>query len=449
MHNIIAEINDNNGANYKMDVLRKHVANTELQRVLKLAYDTVTYTFGISMKNIVASDTVANPANVMSLATALDVLEFQLAARLVTGNAAIELLTTVINTVAVDSRPVVAGIINRDLRLNMGKSNINKVFKNLIVDPVYMRCGVFSKKSSTKINPKGAYVQLKADGTYREFSVAGGEVTSTSRNGERYNYPNINSVLCNCPDGHYIGELTVWENGAALDRATGNGMINSDSPPHDTIVLDLWDYVTPSEYTDVLNKVKATTPYSVRHSALTDIVNSSAVDVQNRHRIDVIETVIVDSFNDALAACSSWMSEGLEGAILKDANAVFKNGTSAQQLKMKLEIDIDVRITGFKEGKAGTKRTKTFGAMYFETDDGKIKGATSGFTDKQLVKFNNMRAELIGQVMTVCCNDITKGRSNDFYALSHPRFIELRNDKDTTDTIARALDTKEMATQLK
>ena len=52
---------------------------------------------------------------------------------------------------------------------------------------------------------------------------------------------------------------------------------------------------------------------------------------------------------------------------------------------------------------------------------------------------------MIGQIMAVTCNDITKGRDNDYYALSHPRFDEIRTDKTETDTLERALENKEMA----
>ena len=48
--------------------------------------------------------------------------------------------------------------------------------------------------------------------------------------------------------------------------------------------------------------------------------------------------------------------------------------------------------------------------------------------------------------MSVQFNDITQARTNDFYALSHPRFIELRDDKNSTDTLERVLELKEMAT---
>jgi len=51
----------------------------------------------------------------------------------------------------------------------------------------------------------------------------------------------------------------------------------------------------------------------------------------------------------------------------------------------------------------------------------------------------------MGMVMTLTCSDITRGRSNEHYALSHPRFVELRTDKTETDTLERIMETKQMA----
>ena len=107
-----------------------------------------------------------------------------------------------------------------------------------------------------------------------------------------------------------------------------------------------------------------------------------------------------------------------------------------------------MRVVGFIEGTPGTKREKTFGALMFENDEGTIKGSTSGFTDEMLEEINNNREKYMGKVFTVQFNDITKSRGSETYALSHPRFIEFRNDKDTTDTLERCLEMKEMAMNL-
>jgi DNA ligase-1 len=440
VYDIIQELNQENGSNYKMAVLKKYSDHVLLKRVLKMTYDRATYTYGISMKNIPPYNPNGGSA---TLELALLELDEYFAPRKITGNAAIERLTDIHNALGEDEATVFRCVINRDLRINLGRTNINKVYKNLIVKPLYMRCALFNDKTKLKINPKNAIVQLKADGTYREFRVENGIPSAITRSGQECDYPMINQELSDFPDGYYFGELTVWESGRAMDRATGNGLINSSEPPHDKIILELWDYVSPLEYANAANKVKGTTPYYKRLDTLKAIV--FGVSPIFARRIRVIETYEVQSFAEALAHCSDWMTAGYEGAILKDRNAIFRDGTSPQQLKLKLEIDADVRITGFLEGKVGTKREATFGSILFQSDDGKVKGRTSGFTDEQLEDFNSRRAELIGQIMTVTFNDLTQGRANEHYALSHPRFVELRNDKDETDTLERMMESKQMA----
>lgn len=457
IYNIIQELNENNGSNHKMDVLRKHKDNKTLQRVLKMTYDNVAFTYGVSMKNaeiigdlVSAGVQLGNIDKLLTLDEALDIIERDLCVqpdgtRKVTGNAAIACVEYLHECVeSVGDATVLSGLFDRDLRINMGRSNINKVFKKLIIKPPYMRCGLYNEKTKNRINPKGAYVQLKADGTYREFTVENGKVKANSRSGEEYEHPDQEAVLATYPDNHYIGELTVHNEYGVLDRATGNGMIKANKfPEHHYVVFDAWDVVSLEEYSNAANKIKGTTPYWKRFATLTDIIGKT--DMFSNKSVRVIETHIVDTLAEALVHCVRWMKAGLEGAIYKDKDAIFRDGTSPQQDKLKLEIDVDVRWTGFIEGKRNTKREKTFGSATFATDDGKIKGSCSGFTDKQLKEINDNRTDYINKIFTVTCNDITQARDNDHYALSHPRFTEIRDDKDETDTLERALATKQMA----
>ena len=447
---IINELNLNNGSNYKLDVLKKYKNDEFLKRILQMTEDRVKYTYGLSVKHWNKGDAakaIFSDAKVVKykLEDVLDFMENDLATRKVTGNKAIEMMDDFLMGLSLDDTTVATRVLNRDLRINMGRTQVNKVFPGLIQKPMYMRCGVYSKDTAKKINPKGAFVQLKADGTYREFTVENGIVTSNSRSGESYEYPLLNETMSEYPDGHYFGELTVMRDGVVLDRATGNGLINSLEPPHENIVLDAWDYVTLEEYTDASNKVKCKTPYWKRLGKLKEIL----FDISGKgSNVRVIETHEVNSIKEALEHCNHWMEMGLEGAILKDRDSVFRDGTNPQQLKLKLEIDIEVRLVGFQEGTIGTAREKTFGAILFETDDGQIKGKCSGFTDEQLFDYNSRREEMIGKIFTVQFNDLTKARHNEYYALSHPRFIEIRDDKTETDTLESALQLKKMAMEL-
>ena len=443
IYEIIQELNAENGSNYKMGVLRKHADNTLLQRVLKMTYDKVDFTYGITMKNV--STDVEYKTISISLSSALNTLENDFCSRRVTGNDALHKIGELLNQLSTEDGDIFAKVLTRDLRINMGRSNINKVFKGLIVKPVYMRCGLFKNGKKSKINPEGSIVQLKADGTYREFTVENGAVICNSRSGESYDYPVLNQTLKTYQDGHYIGELTVrLADGTICGRAIGNGLIKSmELPDGAEIVLDLWDYVTLEEYTNAANKIKGTTPYHQRLQTLLSIVGEELSPIPVS--INVIETHVINTIGEAMQHCVAWMEAGLEGGVWKDKDAIFRDGTSPQQEKMKLEIDAEVRIVGFKPGSVGTKREGKIGSIEFATDDGQVKGFASGFTDAELDDMDARREEIMGMIMEVTCNDITKGRSNDHYALSHPRFVELRADKTETDTLERMLETKAMA----
>ena len=142
------------------------------------------------------------------------------------------------------------------------------------------------------------------------------------------------------------------------------------------------------------------------------------------------------------------MEQGLEGGVLKDKGNCFKNGTSGTQLKIKLKVDAEMRITGFTDGTVGTKREGKIGAIQFSNDEGTIKGQCSGFSDAELDLFTKNKDNLIGRIISVEFNDLVKAENNDYYALSHPRFVEIRNDKDETDTLEKVMQLRDMAKSL-
>jgi len=475
----IKKMNETNSTNDKIATLTSYKSDTLVQRVLKMTYDKVAYSFGVTMKNVRAGSS----ENTIELPEALDYLE-KLANREFTGNAAIALVEEVLERVSEANRDVVEKILDRDLKINMGRTNINKVIKGLITKPIYMRCDIGTKKNIEKNISFPAIVELKADGTYRECSTTGTSASFISRSGESYSYPLFEDVLKDVEEGYLHGEMTVIcdenilklvlpkmekadkKNGTndaetlinnynehkannkeyILPRSLGNGLLNSDKVPYENIVFEVWDFVTPEDYQlaglkDKKNLPKV--PYSERFEKLKNIISNV-----NSNQIRVIEHKIVNNLKEAYEFTSEKMKEGLEGAILKDFGNVYKDGTSKTQLKLKLEIDAEMRVVGFIEGTPGTKREKTFGALMFENDEGTIKGSTSGFTDEMLEEINNNRSNYIGKVFTIQFNDITKSRGSETYALSHPRFIEFRNDKDTTDTLERCLEMKEMAMNL-
>jgi len=485
IHEILEELNLNNGSNYKMDVLRKHKDNELLKRVLKMAYDKVEYTYGITMKNVeYVPESGLSLTNTFTLEGALNVLERDFCTRNFTGHEALENIVAVLISLPAHDAKIIEKILDRDLKINMGRSNINKVFKGLVTKPIYMRCDIYGEKTAKNIDfSNGALIELKADGTYREFSIFK-DVEAISRSGESYSYPLIEESLGKVDEQGYLhGELTVFlddkllakilpdlekidkKNGTnnvseiteqyeahkqkgeqyILPRKIGNGLLNSDDVPHDNIVYDVWDFITEEDYQLAGLKDKKNLPketYKERFNNLKNLVKK----VGNPN-IRVIEHELVYSIQEALQFTSEKMKQGLEGAVLKNLGMVFKDGTSKEQLKLKLEIDIEVRCTGFTPGNKGTKNEAYFSAMTFENDEGTIKGqvGVTTMTEKERDYLFERMDECIGKVFTAQGNDLSKARGHDYYALSHPRYIEFRDDKNETDTLERAFQLREMA----
>ena len=428
----LSELNESNSSNYKISTLKKYQNSEIVKQLLKLTYDKNNFNFGMSRTRLLGILNESNfPEGIDKIDDYLDLLQEN--SGKLSGNSAKEFYSSLLQKLTEDSRVILLNILGRDLKCGINIKNINKVFKNLIPKPNYMRCAVFSEKLVKKIHFP-AILQLKMDGTYREFNVSNGTVSAKTRAGEEYFNPVLFEEMMNFPDGYYMGELTI----DGESRFTGNGLINSLNPPLDKIIFTCWDFLTFDEYT---GKVK--TSYIDRFNRLQNLIKS----VDFKH-VKLVENHIVNNVSEALKQVSLWMSEGLEGGVLKDFNNTFKNGTSNTQLKIKLKVDAEMRITGFTEGTPGTKREGKIGAIQFANDEGTIKGQCSGFSDAELEEFSKNKDSLIGKIISVEFNDITKAENNEYYALSHPRFIEIRNDKTETDDLKKVIQLRDMAKML-
>lgn len=433
LKDILNELNESNSSNYKLDILKKYKDNSELKKLLELTYNRNKYNFNVSKNCIIKDNPILESNGSKTVDELLSALEI-LGEGTIRGNEAHQFVYNHLKCLDNDNKEIFLNALGRDLKIGLNVKSINKVFKNLIPKPNYMRCAVLSEKTLKKINFP-AFIQLKMDGTYREIHVADGQVSGKTRSGEEYFNPVLFKEMENFPNGFYTGELTI----EGESRFTGNGLINSLNPPYEKITFTVWDYLTDDDY---LEKTK--TPYYSRFESLSDIIEK-----HESNRVKLVPNHEVNSIDEALKYVSDWMEQGLEGGVLKDKNNVFKNGTSGTQLKIKLKVDAEMRITGFTDGTIGTKREGKIGAIQFSNDEGTIKGQCSGFSDEELDLFTKNKDNLIGRIISVEFNDIVKSENNDYYALSHPVFIEIRNDKDETDTLEKVIQLRDMAKGLK
>ena len=282
LKDILNELNESNSSNYKLDILKKYKDNSELKKLLELTYNRNKYNFNVS-KNCIIKD---NPSilesngskTVDELLSALEIL----GEGTIRGNEAHQFVCNHLKCLDNDNKEIFLNVLGRDLKIGLNVKSINKVFKNLIPKPNYMRCAVLSEKTLKKINFP-AFIQLKMDGTYREIHVADGQVTGKTRSGEEYFNPVLFKEMENFPNGYYTGELTI----DGESRFTGKGLINSLNPPYEKITFTVWDYLTDDDYLEM-----SKTPYYSRFESLSDIIEkhkSNRVKLVTNHKENSID----------------------------------------------------------------------------------------------------------------------------------------------------------------
>ena len=426
---ILEALRNTTSTKEKANILTQFKFDADLEKILKYTYDKVDFTYGVTSRTVLDFD--SKDYCELDMFAVLDALN----ARKVTGHKALALASSFANSAENGIKDLFLMILDRDLKIGVNAKTLNKVFKGIVPAPHYCRCAVMDEKSLKKFQFP-AYIQLKCDGSYREACVLDGVVSFKTRSGEPYENPVLAEVMKDFPNGYYTGEFTLGDAENAADRATGNGNLNSDHPDFDNIHFTVWDYLTEEEYT-----LKVQTNYTERFEKLNEIVKGQKL-------VHVVPTKEVNNIQEALKEVSVWMEKGLEGGVLKSKAMKFKNGTSKEQLKIKLKVDVEVRCVGFLEGTKGTKYEGQNKVILFKNDEGTIQGQCSGMTDAEVLEVTRNPEKYIGKVLSVQFNDLTKAEGNDFYALSHPRFVEWRNDKNETDTLEKAFKLRDMARSL-
>ena len=360
---------------------------------------------------------------------------------MVTGNAAKDSIVDFLRNATPETGEIFRRIVQKDMRAGFSASTINKVFPKLIEETPYMRCSLPKDVKLDEWNWKdGIYAQLKSDGMFQTVTRIGLTNQVLSRSGEEMPVeciPEILAVLKEFQDDNTRceGEFVVIDPyGEIVDRATGNGMINSlrqggELPEDHYIKYVIWDYVDARG-----GGFEDSRPYKERFDRL---IEDFVGDAGHKY-VGITPFNVVYSKAEAIEVYKRYRAQNLEGVILKRPDGPYKDGTSRYQVKLKDEKVVDVKIVGFVEGAKGKKTAKTFGSIMFESADGIVRGSTSGLKDKLREEINANREAWIGKIIAVRANALTQNRDEpDKWALSHPRLDEVREDKTTADTFER------------
>lgn len=415
----------------KIAILKK--ADKLFQRFLVAAYDPVVSYGVIQMPDAHGDqDTLETISDFI-----LDELLPNLASRKLSGRAAQMAIERVLQKLKAEDADVLRNVIRKDLRCGINTGTINAAIKGLIFEPPYMRCSLKDKSNMKKWKwVNGIISQTKADGMFINAIVGVDGVKWMTRNGQTFPEGSLGTVLNSealrvlKPNHVYMGELLVIDGLSVLPREVGNGALNSvlkggSFEPDQQPILKVWDVVSVDEW----RAGSSNYAYNLR---LADCKATPESQI-----ISTIDTMYVYSMQDAMAHYRELVANGEEGTILKHPDLLWKDGTSKDAVKLKVEADVDLLVVGFEQGKG--KFAEMVGSLTCETADGGIRVNVSGFTDGMRRHITENVDQWIGnKVITVRANDIME--ADPVSSLFLPRFVEVREDKDTPDTTAKVFE---------
>ena len=428
INEFLNDLADNPSRNYKIEQLSKNSSNDTLREVIRLALDPFTQFYQRKIPAYVPN-TTSHAASLKSMLPAL----FDLRERVVTGNAAIDHLTNILQAVSPDDAKVLERIIEKDLKCGVQVSTANSVWSGLIQEYPVMLCSGFEQKLVDKINYP-AYAQLKMDGMRFNAIVRSGKVEFRSRNGKQIhllgNLEKEFAALAGDIDCVFDGELLVMfeDDYQFADRQTGNGILNKankgtiSSKEASLVHATVWDVIPYAYFTDGY----CPTPYSKRFSSLELLTNKQKSEGK---KIWCVASDIVQSLEEAQVIFEDYLSKGLEGLILKDGSGVWEDKRAKHQIKFKGELECDLKIVAVEEGTG--KAAGMLGAIVCESADGIVKvNVGSGFTDAHRKQY--WKENLVDKIVAVKYNARIKNKAGE-ESLFLPVFIEIRNDKDVAD----------------
>lgn len=416
----------------KESILKQNSDNTELREFLRLTH-CPSVVYGVGAKTYPAANTTGKLEDIGAIFHTAYLLD----SRERTGHAAIETLKELQGDLSQEYAELLRYVVLKDARINLGAKTINKIWKNLIVDIPYQRCSLLDEGVIERIEKADhVFVQLKADGVFAVLTPNG----MFTRNGNKFpkqfvdNFSKIrNSSVC------YEGEV-VWysdDSDKPLAREVSNGLTNSVVQGGEVggsyyPVFMIWNAIPFADW----QNGECDIAYKNRFARVVADVRNA-----NSHNTTVIPTTKVSGIQQVMSINSIYLKDGYEGVIVKFPEAGWKYNTSKDCIKVKVEVEVDMRIVSVEE--ANGKNVGMVGRINVESSDGKVwcgVNATGPASERK--KFWNNRNDMIAQVITCKANDLLESDSKEGYSLFLGRadVRDVRTDKGGCDDLPRILE---------
>ena len=431
----LERLNSTNSTNEKLEILKN--ISKETKEFFRVCYNP-RIVFGI--KKIPKYENISNN---ITLEKAIEFLLDNLATRKITGNKAIEALSDLLSNC--EEPKTLEKLIKRNAECGVNVSLLNKAFgKDFIKEIPCMLAQPMNPKTISKIKFP-AISQLKCDGMRCIIIKENNTINAFSRNGSPLEITHILDKIKTYNKDNFIVDCEIigLENNEVMSRQVSNGLCNKlirNTISENELLklgIQVWDFIE-SEYDK--------TPYNKRFEKAQEFVKTL-----DDNSIQLVESKIVNSLDEAKEHFNEKVSQGLEGIILKNLDNIWENKRSNDLVKFKEELTIDLKVVDVIEGTGEFEGG--LGAIVCETECGKLKvnigtgfsleerGLQNDLSDgkKKVIvieDFEKVKSRYLGEIVEVMYNAIIEDKNSGVKSLFLPRLIKIRKDKSVANSLS-------------
>lgn len=419
---ILHQLEAASGRLEKEAILKAHATDPTFKEVCRLTLDPLTNFY---IKKLPAPD-AADVFQPVSLASALNEIKKRLATRELRGLQAQNRVAWLLANMTPDDQEVLRRVLGRNLKCGVSEATVEKIWPDLKLS--YPCMLVSPLDSKTKLSwPMIA--QTKMDGMRFNAIVENGQVTYRTRNGKELDlFGALDADVMNLTaEENYVldGELLMAKpDGTPMDRKTGNGLLTKFQKGTGTAELAkqiravVWDIVPLFAF----RAGRCSTGYRERHLMLHP---------NQVGRIQVAPISIVNSMEEAQTLYQQKLAAGEEGLVLKDPKGPWEDKRVKHQIKMKAELEADLRVVGVTPGTG--KFQGKIGSLMVETGDREVRCSVgTGLTDEER---SLDPSEFMNKIVAVKYNAVITDKKTGERSLFLPVFVEVREDKTAADVI--------------
>jgi ATP-dependent DNA ligase len=423
---IIKSLRAVGSTNTKRYIIEQNSNNEALRLLFYAAYDG-SVNFWIKADK----DTKTNGTGVITAELIQDILAV-LNGRALTGNAARDYLTALLQRLTQPEADVIICMINRDLDCKTSTSIANGVWKNLIREFPVMLAEKFNEKNAkifyaAERAKKKMIVQTKKDGGRAEATIqSDGSVRVCSRNGNEltaFDHFQYLSAFA----GHMVdGELVAYNpDGTPMDRKTSNGiytkMVRGTATEDEVASMRfiVWDMVPLADFYSGVYSCA----YSDRFMMLSNIAS-----LMDQSLINVVESEEIWTVAEAVIFYNKMLARKEEGAMLKLADAPWEDGRSKNVLKLKEIKDATLYCYAVK---GHSKKPGWIGSLECRTSCGELEVSIgSGLSEDDRKR---PVSDFVGSLIDMQYNQIIKSKGSDRWSMFLPIYKGIRVDVDEAD----------------